>query len=199
MIIPLVFLALLAGPAVGQEYFSGPCPAPKTVENFDMAAFSKVTWFEHSKYYSWLEKSCYCASWTFQQFSTGSQYTKITTEMLQGFAFKSVKTMESKIWPKNSATHNADFYYQVTKQKDNLPVPGTYNYQILATDNKDYAVAWSCKDMAFNKHQEILWILTNTRIPAATIVDKALAAAATAGLTVDRNRLQTVKQDNCNV
>jgi len=199
MIGPIVFLALLAGPAVGQEVFGGPCPSPTTVQNFDMASFSKVTWFEHSKYYSWLEKSCYCVSWTFQQYSAGSQYTKLITEMLQGYTFKSVKTMESKIWPKNSGANNADFYYQVTKQKDNLPVPGTYNYQILATDQTDYAVAWSCKEMAFNQHQEILWILTRLRIPPKATVDAALEAATKAGLTVDRNKLQTVKQDNCNV
>jgi len=199
MIASLVFLALLAGPAVGQEVFAGPCPAPKVMENFNMAEFSKVTWFEHSKYYSWLEKSCYCVSWTFQQYSTGSQYTKLITEMIQGFAFKTVKTMESKIWPKNTAANVGDFYYQVTKQKDGLPVPGTYNYQILSSDNLNYAVAWSCKNMAFNQHQEILWILTNKRIPDPATVDTAIKAAGTAGLTVDRNRLQTVKQDSCTV
>merc|ERR1712212_69298 len=113
------------------------------------------------------------------------------------------QTMEARIWPRNSVSRRADFYFKWEKQpRFDGPFYGTFTYRILATDMKEFAVAWRCyidNYSTVNQHLESLWILTNSSTPSNATITKAIDAAVAAGLPVDRNRLITVKQENCDV
>jgi len=187
--LPLLLLAL-AAPALGQVKFSGSCPAPTVLASLTAADLTTPTWYEARRYYSWLEKKDYCVNWKFA--ASGSSYTA-TTSMRN---FWGTRTMTSSITPKISGSTAADFNYVITK-KPYWPftaVPGTYNYQILAM-TADYLVAWSCRNH-WGYHEQMFWVLTSAKAASSTNIDAALAAASTAGLTVDGSKLTTVQQ-NC--
>jgi len=180
----LLALLALAAPSLAQIKLAGSCPSPTVLATFTAADLTTPTWYEARRYYSWLEKGKYCVNWKFT--GSGSPFTATTTMT----GLWGTSTMTSRITLKTTAGTTADFNYVFTSPW----VPGTYNYQILAL-TADYMVAWSCLNK-WGYHKELLWVLTSAKVPSATVVNDALLAASTAGLTVQTNKLETVQQ-NC--
>jgi len=180
-----MFLLALTGPSFAQVAFQGQCQAPKVVSPLTATKLTSPTWYEARRYYSWLEGNNYCVNWRFA--GTGSTFTA-TTSMRNWFW--GTRSFTSTLIQKNPSANSADFNYVANG------VAGTYNYQILALTD-DYMLAWSCLNYPlFNRHIQMFWVLTAAKHPSAAIVNSALAAAATAGLTVDAKKLHTVQQ-NC--
>ncbi|XP_037069415.1 apolipoprotein D-like [Pollicipes pollicipes] len=58
-------------------------------------------------------------------------------------------------------------------------------YKILATDYKNFAIAWQCENKPLTgSHTEIAWLLTRARHPGYDVIHTAKAAALAAGLDV---------------
>jgi len=191
----LPLLALLVCPALGQIGFWGNCPAPTTVTlanpavKLTGATGSAITWYEQRRYYSWLEGANTCVNWKFTADGTSTTKWNAVTNMRK-HGVTSVD-MSSSIEFKNSATRVANFWYTVTKLPGTqIPLPGQYNYQIIAVHD-DYLVAWSCRQHWFHNEQ-MLWIMSSAQRAETSVITAAIDAATTAGLTVDNRRLETV-------
>lgn len=196
-LLPLL-LALLLPPAGAQVTMDGKCPAPAVQAGADAttaAAFAEVTWLEWARYYSWLEDSDHCATWKFTV-KTASD-TELVMESITDMRTKNGKsrTMKSEYTQKNAVSKNAQFYYKILeKPGSGSSVPGTYDYEIIYTDNEKAAVAWSCKDKSFGKHEEMLWILKSADAEMADVKAAIDAAQNTQGLSIDLNELFFVDQ-----
>jgi len=187
----LLLLALLplVTPSLGQQVFSGVCPSPTILEPFNDTAVADLTahtWYEARRYAHWNEDGKRCITW---QFSGSSPVFTATTTMT-GLG---TSTMVARITLKDQSSEKADFNYVFV----NSFVLGTYNYQILALEKEKFLLAWSCRNLLFGlKHEEIFWLLTKEKVPTTDVINEALLAASTAGLTVDQNKLRIVQQ-NC--
>jgi len=111
--------------------------------------------------------------------------------------------MEDSLTPTSDAKI-ANYTYACTSDPvTHLPLPGTYPYQILATDYTSYAVTWMCYQHGsdVDSHYEILWILTKHRNSMAALADKIAAISALAKLRPPLPAYQTylgdVNQSGC--
>jgi len=185
----LPLLALLACPALGQEHFWGSCPTPTLPATaVTSAALTANDWHEQRRYFSWLEGHNRCVNWKYTAAGNGF---KMVTSMIKHAS--TPITMESQIVYSGTSPYPKFYYTQTKLPGTNIPLPGTYDYRIIAIDT-EHVVAWSCRQHWFS-HEQMLWIMTKDKNPDTAKVTAAVDAATTAGLTVDLSRLMTVRQD----
>jgi len=193
--LPLL-LPLLLAPALAQVTFDGKCPAPAVQAAFNAAEagkFAGVTWYEHARYYSWLEDSDVCTTWKYTLVDDTNMVLESVTDMQTKKG--NSRTMKSQYTQKNIVSEEAKFYYKVLeKPGSGHELIGTYDYEIISTDSATVAIAWSCKDKTFGNHEEMLWIMTNAPDSTMTDISDAIAAAEGQGLIVDMNKLFFVDQ-----
>merc|ERR1739838_486892 len=174
-----LLFALLVPLATAPIHFPGNCPDTPALENCDLPAFTSSIWYEHSKYTAKLENGYDCIKWTF---APGSGEVRARVDMRNTF-WKQDTYMKDTLTPTSNA-NICDYDYVCTSMPvTHLPLPGTYPYKIIATDNNKFAannkfvVAWSCQNSG-DGHDEILWILTKERNSAAAVTAKTAALAA---------------------
>jgi len=187
----LLALALVA-PAAAQKVFLGSCPTVDSVTAWDPETFAETTWYEARRYYSWLEKSTRCVSWTYGV--TNGDLSTATTVMTD--VFGNTKTMVATLTADTAGT--SDYSYVITDLPGSAgALPGTYDYKIIAYDAATgYAVAWSCRDIFFGlKSEQLLWVLTDTQTPTTATTTAAITAIS--GLGLNTGTLLTVSQTSC--
>ncbi|XP_018018247.1 uncharacterized protein LOC108674787 [Hyalella azteca] len=167
--------------AGAQAWFAGACPSPAPVAY--NAALLTGTWYEVRRYDFALETLAKCVAWTFTETTTGTLTANTVITRLFGS-----KTMTSTLTRVTGST-NADFNFRITK------LPGlltgwfkTLNMKVLAV-NADYMILWSCSP-ALLKNSQLLWVLTRSQAPPATVITGALTTVAALGLNT--NSLITV-------
>ncbi|KAK9873418.1 hypothetical protein WA026_022482 [Henosepilachna vigintioctopunctata] len=160
------YLALFAFLACGiqaQKIYIGSCPKVNVEENFDLNRYLGV-WYEAEKYHEPFEigGKCMKSVWSVQPNGKISVLEQL------------IKKKSGKVV---NGDNTAKFVGKKTEAKFTLDTPGVpfgAPYWILETDYDNYTVVWSCTDMGlFNVR--FSWILTRSRTPSDSIMNKAYA------------------------
>ncbi|XP_018018246.1 uncharacterized protein LOC108674786 [Hyalella azteca] len=175
-------LCCTAQQAAAQAWFIGTCPAPAPVP-YDAALITGV-WFEVRRYHFVLETAARCASWTLTETAPGM--ITVNTDITEPLGNK--KTMLSTLAQVTGST-NADFNFRIVQLPGLIAgLSKTLNMKVLAV-NADYMILWSCSP-GLLKNSQLLWVLTRSQAPAATVITGALNNVDALGLKT--NSLITV-------
>ncbi|XP_053959630.1 apolipoprotein D-like [Anastrepha ludens] len=159
------------------------CPENiKTVEDFDVTKYLG-TWYEHSKYPFVFELGAKCV--TAEYSALNSNQISVVNKHIS--AFNSKKSIDgiAKIVEPGKLTISF---------KGIAALAGAANYWVLATDYENYAVVYSCKNIALT-HATLVWILTRERVPSADIIKTAKDALVSQNISL--NKLSETDQSNC--
>ncbi|XP_043200629.1 apolipoprotein D-like [Amphibalanus amphitrite] len=174
---PTLALTLWVTVVSGQVKLSGRCPYIPALRPFDTYRFLGK-WFEAERFfvsYESLAGRCW-----------GERYVllggRVSTLLEWRLALLGTPVSIRQLLGNPDPRDKARFSYVVARP--NVPFLRG-EYKILATDYKNYAIAWQCENKKLsNSHTEIGWLLTRSRHPSYEVIHAAKAAALAAGLDV---------------
>uniref|UniRef100_W8BMB3 Apolipoprotein D n=1 Tax=Ceratitis capitata TaxID=7213 RepID=W8BMB3_CERCA len=168
-----IFVLVYMNVVSGQRVNLGACPRYiKTVQNFDIEAYLG-TWYEYSKYPFAYEIDGRCVKHDYETLSEN----KISVLATQ---FSSLNVQTST----DGVAKIVDPGKLSVRFNGLAALLGLTDYWVLATDYENYAVVYSCKNLA-DAHAKNVWILTRERDPAEDVVTDAEDVLISNGLSLD--------------
>ncbi|XP_046981306.1 apolipoprotein D-like [Schistocerca americana] len=190
----LLLLVLMDAPgAAAQRLGFGRCPSHRGMRDFDIKKF-EGKWYEVERSFYLYEIISSCTSIYFSPKPSGNVKVAIkTVNRLTGSMSTSLGSANPLY--EGSATLN----YRVNTRLPSAVarmMPGVGLYTILHTDYDNYAILWSCSDLAV-MHADLVWVLGRKKeLPVevrAQVYNKLVE------LGIDTERLTLSRQRNCPV
>ncbi|XP_054742179.1 apolipoprotein D-like [Anastrepha obliqua] len=161
----------------------GRCPRNiKTVEDFDATKYLG-TWYEYSKYPFIFEFGAKCVTAEYGAINS-TEISVVNTQISSLNSKQSIDGIAKIVGPGKLAVSFNGL----------AALAGAADYWVLATDYENYAVVYSCKNIALT-HATFVWILTRERVPSADIINAAKDALVSQNISL--SELSETDQSDC--
>ncbi|XP_033764332.1 apolipoprotein D-like isoform X2 [Pecten maximus] len=181
----LVVLALVADVSLGQVFGKGKCPTVSVQQSFDIQKYIG-NWYEIQRFYVGFEDNTKCTEANYQLKEDG--HIRVDNKCISlkddgkvieaiGDGYVPDKTQPAKL---------------EVKFAEGAPYG---NYWILDTDNANYTLIYSCKDVLGLTHVEFCWILSRERTLASETKEKLYQKLS--GFGVKTDNFLTTEQTDC--